>query len=91
MTPVLDAQSMLAVALEQARKSLGEGGIPVGGAIFRTDGTLVGAGHNRLIQHGDPSMPGETDAFRAAGGLSRTLRAFHFFMFPSISSWPSFS
>jgi creatinine deaminase len=67
MTPVLDAQSMLAVALEQARKSLSEGGIPVGGAIFRTDGTLVGAGHNRLIQHGDPSMHGETDAFRSAG------------------------
>jgi creatinine deaminase len=67
MTPVLDAQSMLAVALEQARKSLGEGGIPVGGAIFRTDGTLVGAGHNRLIQQGDPSMHGETDAFRSAG------------------------
>jgi len=58
---------MLAVALEQARKSLGEGGIPVGGAIFRTDGTLVGAGHNRLIQQGDPSMHGETDAFRSAG------------------------
>jgi len=58
---------MLAVALEQARIGLAEGGVPVGGAIFRTDGTLVGAGRNRLVQNGDPSMHGETDAFRAAG------------------------
>jgi len=58
---------MLAVALEQARIGLAEGGIPVGGAVFRADGTLLGAGHNRLVQNGDPSMHGETDAFRAAG------------------------
>jgi cytosine deaminase len=58
---------MLAVALEQARIGLAEGGIPVGGAIFRADGTLLGAGRNRLVQNGDPSMHGETDAFRAAG------------------------
>ena len=58
---------MLAVAIEQARAGLAEGGIPVGGAIFRTDGTLLGAGRNRLVQHGDPSMHGETDAFRNAG------------------------
>lgn len=58
---------MLAVALEQARIGLAEGGIPVGGAIFRSDGTLVSVGRNRLVQNGDPSMHGETDAFRAAG------------------------
>lgn len=63
----LEADGMLAVALEQARIGLAEGGIPVGGAIFRPDGTLLGAGRNRLVQHGDPSMHGETDAFRAAG------------------------
>ena len=58
---------MLAVAIEQARDGLAEGGIPVGGAIFRSDGTLLGVGRNRLVQNGDPSMHGETDAFRAAG------------------------
>jgi cytosine deaminase len=64
-------QAMLAVALEQARLGLSEGGIPVGGAIFRPDGTLLGAGRNRLVQNGDPSMHGETDAFRAAGRQPR--------------------
>ncbi len=62
---------MLAVAIEQARIGLAEGGVPVGGAIFRTDGTLLGAGRNRLVQNGDPSMHGETDAFRAAGRQPR--------------------
>jgi len=58
---------MLSVALEQARKGLAEGGIPVGAAIFNAGGELVGAGHNRRVQNGDPSMHGETDAFRNAG------------------------
>jgi len=66
-----DPQSMLAVALEQARIGLSEGGIPVGGAIFRPDGVLLGAGRNRLVQNGDPSMHGETDAFGAAGRQPR--------------------
>jgi cytosine/creatinine deaminase len=58
---------MLAVALAEARKGLAEGGIPIGAAIFDTSGRLVGAGHNRRIQNADPSMHGETDAFRNAG------------------------
>ena len=60
-------QEMLAVALEQARIGFGEGGVPVGGAIFHVDGTLLGAGRNRLVQEGNGSLHGETDAFRAAG------------------------
>jgi cytosine/creatinine deaminase len=71
MKPLLDAHGMLDVAIEQAQIGLAEGGIPVGGAIFRSDGTLLGAGRNRLVQHGDPSMHGETDAFRAAGRQPR--------------------
>jgi creatinine deaminase len=58
---------MLAVALTEARKGLAEGGIPIGAAIFDASGKLVGAGHNRRVQNGDPSMHGETDAFRNAG------------------------
>ncbi len=64
-------QAMLEVAIEQARIGLAEGGVPVGGAIFKLDGTLLGAGRNRLVQNGDPSMHGETDAFRAAGRQPR--------------------
>ena len=58
---------MLAVALAEARKGLAEGGIPIGAAIFDASGQLVGAGHNRRVQNGDPSLHGETDAFRNAG------------------------
>jgi creatinine deaminase len=60
-------QRMLAVAIAEARASLSEGGIPIGAAIFDASGTLLGAGHNRRVQHNDPSAHGETDAFRAAG------------------------
>jgi cytosine/creatinine deaminase len=63
----LDYPAMLAVAVAEARKGLAEGGIPIGAAIFDSAGKLVGAGHNRRVQHGDPSMHAETDAFRAAG------------------------
>jgi creatinine deaminase len=58
---------MLAVALAEARKGLAEGGIPIGAAIFDARAQLVGSGHNRRVQQGDPSMHGETDAFRNAG------------------------
>jgi len=58
---------MMGVALDEARKGLGEGGIPIGAAIFDGDGNLIGSGHNRRVQNGDPSTHGETDAFRNAG------------------------
>src|SRR5208282_3989727 len=63
----LDHSAMLAVALAEARKGLAEGGIPIGAAIFDESGKLVGSGHNRRVQNGDPSLHGETDAFRNAG------------------------
>ena len=58
---------MLAIAIAEARQGLSEGGIPVGAAIFQPDGRLVSTGHNRRVQSGDPSIHGETDAFRNAG------------------------
>ncbi len=62
-----DPAAILAVAIQEARLGLAEGGIPIGAAIFRADGTLLGSGHNRRVQHNDPSAHGETDAFRNAG------------------------
>ena len=62
-----DYSAMLEVAIAEARKGLAEGGIPIGAAIFDAGGQLVGAGHNRRVQNGDPSLHGETDAFRSAG------------------------
>jgi creatinine deaminase len=53
--------------LAEARRGLAEGGLPIGAAIFDANGRLIGSGHNRRVQNGDPSMHGETDAFRNAG------------------------
>ena len=58
---------MLAVALEEARYGRTEGGIPIGAALFTRSGELLSRGHNRRVQQGDPSIHGETDAFRRAG------------------------
>jgi cytosine deaminase len=62
-----DHLAMLEVAIAEARKGLAEGGIPIGAAIFDESGKLLGSGHNRRVQNGDPSLHGETDAFRNAG------------------------
>ena len=62
-----DYEAMLAVAIAEARQGLQEGGIPIGAGIFDSSGRLLGKGHNRRVQNGDPSLHGETDAFRNAG------------------------
>jgi cytosine deaminase len=67
MTNSSDFEPMLKVAIEEARIGLSEGGIPIGAALFRGDGTLLGRGHNRQVQENDPSVHAETDAFRKAG------------------------
>ena len=66
-----DYQRMLYVAIEEARLGLSEGGIPIGAALFDGKGNLLGRGHNRRIQEDDPSIHGETDAFRKAGRQRR--------------------
>ncbi|WP_037074818.1 nucleoside deaminase [Pseudonocardia spinosispora] len=63
----VDPAALLAVAVEEARKGLAEGGVPIGAALFDRSGTLLGSGHNRRVQDDDPSMHAETSAFRAAG------------------------
>ena len=59
--------AMLKTAVEEARAGLAEGGIPIGAALFDRKGALLGSGHNRRVQEGDPSAHAETDAFRRAG------------------------
>ncbi len=63
----IDHSVLLRVAIDEARKGLLEGGIPIGAALFDSQGNLLGSGHNRRVQDGDPSAHGETDAFRRAG------------------------
>ncbi len=70
-TAQLNYQAMLDIAVQEARLGLAEGGIPIGAALFHNNGTLLGRGHNRRIQDNDPSVHGETDAFRRAGRQRR--------------------
>jgi len=64
-------QSILEVAVLEARAGLAESGIPIGAALFHHNGTLLGKGRNRRVQDNDPSVHGETDAFRNAGRQRR--------------------
>ena len=65
-----DDRRLLELAVAEARLGLGEGGIPIGAALIAADGTVLGLGHNRRVQDDDPSMHGETAAFKAAGRQS---------------------
>jgi len=69
----MDFEQMLRIAVDEARQGLAEGGIPIGAALFDSQGNVLGRGHNRRIQQNDPSIHGETDAFRRAG-RQRTYR-----------------
>lgn len=64
---VMDYPAMLEPALEEARLGFEEGGVPVGAALFDARGHLLSRGRNRRVQDNDPSIHGETDAFRKAG------------------------
>ncbi len=59
-------QIYLQAAIAQAKKSLREGGIPIGAALV-IDNTIVGLGHNRRVQQDDPILHAETDCIRNAG------------------------
>ena len=63
----LDYHALLQPALEEARIGFAEGGVPVGAALFDCQGKLLSRGRNRRVQDNDPSIHGETDAFRKAG------------------------
>lgn len=59
--------SRLDLAIAEARAGLASGGIPIGAALLGPDGEVLGRGHNRRVQDGDPSVHAETAAFRDAG------------------------
>ncbi len=65
-TYTTDAE-MLAVAAAEAERGAAEGGIPIGAALFTSDGRLLGSGHNRRVQDDDAAMHAETNAFHNAG------------------------
>jgi len=53
-------------AIEEARKGVAEGGIPIGSVIVYQN-EIIGQGHNRRVQSGSPILHGEMDAFENAG------------------------
>lgn len=63
----MNYEKLLAIAYDEARAGFDEGGVPVGAALFDSEGVLLGRGRNRRVQDNDPSVHGETDAFRKAG------------------------
>jgi cytosine/creatinine deaminase len=66
-TGAADYRAMLEIALAEARVGRSEGGVPIGAALFDAEGKLLASGRNRRVQQNDPSVHGETDAFRRAG------------------------
>ena len=54
------------LALEEARRGVDEGGLPIGAVLVR-NGEIVAQGHNRRVQEGDPIAHGEMDCLRRAG------------------------
>ena len=57
------------VAIEEARRGLAEGGIPIGSVLVH-DGEVIGRGHNRRVQRGSTVLHGEMDALENAGRLA---------------------
>jgi creatinine deaminase len=55
-------------AIEEARKGLAEGGIPIGSVLVK-DGKILGRGHNQRVQKDDPMTHAETDCLRNAGRI----------------------
>jgi len=62
-----DYEKLLKVAIEEARLGLAEGGVPVGACLADKDGNVLGRGRNQRVQQDDPTIHGETDAFKKAG------------------------
>jgi len=59
--------AMMDAALEQARKSYDEGGLPIGAVLVDAQGGIVARGHNRRVQDDNPVSHGETDCMKNAG------------------------
>jgi creatinine deaminase len=62
--------AFMKVAIEEARKGLGEGGIPIGSVLVKK-GRIIGRGRNKRVQQSDPIMHAEIDCLRNAGRISK--------------------
>ena len=73
-TPEDRDERHLARALALARKGYDEGGCPIGAVLVDDDGSVLGEGHNALVQEGNPILHGEMAALRAAGRMANRHR-----------------
>ena len=58
----------LQAAIDQAKKSLNEGGIPIGSVLVR-DNKIIASGHNKRVQESNPILHGEMDCLNNAGRI----------------------
>ena len=58
--------TFMQAAIEEARRGLNEGGVPIGSVLVH-NGKIIGRGHNRRVQQGSPILHGEMDALENAG------------------------
>jgi cytosine/creatinine deaminase len=59
----------MTIAIDEAKKGLSEGGIPIG-SVLVCNGTIIGQGHNQRIQKQSPILHAEMDCLENAGRLS---------------------
>ena len=64
--------AFLEAAIDEARKGLAEGGIPIGSVLVH-NGKIIGRGHNRRVQKGSAILHGEMDALENAGRLPASV------------------
>jgi cytosine deaminase len=64
------ADSFMAAAIAEAEQGLAEGGIPIGSVLVK-DGQVLGRGHNRRVQQGNPILHAEIDCLQQAGRVGR--------------------
>jgi cytosine/creatinine deaminase len=64
---LMNDQALLKEAIEEARKGLREGGLPIGSVLAESSGKIVSRGHNLRVQTGDPTAHAETVCIRNAG------------------------
>jgi cytosine/creatinine deaminase len=64
----MDMEEFMDAAIEEAKLSSQEGGIPIGSVLVRDD-KIIGRGHNRRIQNGDPLAHAEIECIRNAGRI----------------------
>jgi len=63
----MDTETLLRLALEEAKLGLLEGGLPIGSVLAQPDGRVIARGHNLRVQTGDPTAHAEVVCIRNAG------------------------